>query len=365
MQRNFVILFLLFLMSCGFRNFKGAVDGQLVDESILTKKQSKIIFRNSQDLPNQTQIAIAIIEGGDTKFYGVKRENDTIFTVENHESVFEIGSISKVFTSTLLADFALNQKLELDHPINDYIKWPLKGGVEITFKQLANHTSGLPRLPSNLNLLSVDLKNPYKDYDETKLEIYITEKLKLNSNPGEKFEYSNLGAGLLGFILAELDTTTYEALLRSKIFSKYQMTHSTTNRKLVEHKLVVGLNADGKETPNWDLNVLAGAGCILSSVRDLSKFAQAQFDQSNEVLSLTRKSTFQDNKMNIGLGWIIKTKPVGERIWHNGGTGGYTSTMQVDVENKNAVIVLSNVSGLSRKRVNIESICDQLMDTLE
>ena len=151
--------------------------------------------------------------------------------------------------------------------------------IEITFRQLANHTSGLPRLPSNLNFFSIDPQNPYKDYDKKKLEEYLSTKMELEYKG--RFEYSNLGVGLLGFVLSEIEETTFEDLLQSRIFSKYQMTSSTTDRTSVRNALVAGLNSKGNVTPNWDLNVLVGAGGILSSVSDLSKFATAQFDNVN------------------------------------------------------------------------------------
>ena len=181
-------------------------------------------------------------------------------------------------------------------------------------------------------------------------------------NHGE-FEYSNLGAGLLGFVLSKIEDTTYEDLLQTRIFSKYQMTSSTTDRTMVSKVLVAGLNPKGNETPNWDINVLVGAGGILSSVNDLSRFATAQFNNANKELNLTRETTYRGSN-HVGLGWIIK-EPGKQWVWHNGGTGGYTASMQVDIENSNAVIILTNVSGFSSKRVNIDSLSDRLMDTLK
>ncbi len=98
------------------------------------------------------------------KFYGIKRVNDSIITIDNHNSVSEIGSITKVFTSILLSNFVIDKKIELDDKINNYINISLKNNTKISFKQLANHTSGLPRLPSNLNLALVNPENPYQEY---------------------------------------------------------------------------------------------------------------------------------------------------------------------------------------------------------
>ena len=97
-----------------------------VQDNIITKKQSDLIFEKSKVFPNQTQISIGIIENGDIKFYGIKRVNDSIIYIDNHKSVFEIGSITKVFTSTLLSNFVIDKKIKLDNKINNYINISLK-----------------------------------------------------------------------------------------------------------------------------------------------------------------------------------------------------------------------------------------------
>jgi CubicO group peptidase (beta-lactamase class C family) len=266
-----------------------------------------------------------------------------------------------------LSNFVVDQKLKLDDKFQDYLDFKINTEKEITFLELANHTSGLPRLPSNLNLFFVDRDNPYKDYDKKKLEDYLTNEIDLNQEPGMKYDYSNLGAGILGFELAAISQSTYESLLQEKIFAKYKMVNSTSKRENIQSELVKGLNPNGKTTPNWDFDVLAGGGAIFSTVEDLSKFALAQFDKENNELTLTQKPTFKVNdNMQIGLGWhILKRKNGGELIWHNGGTGGYTSSMALELENKNGIIILSNVSAFHKKTGNIDQLCFALINTLD
>lgn len=367
MARYLIILIFLIVAGAGFSCSEIAFNGQDYDGAIITDEQAKSIFRECQDVPNDTQVSIALIEHGKVKYYGVKRINDTLFTYINPNAVFEIGSISKVFTATLLADVALQGKIRPDDQVSDYLDIPFKDNPDITFQQLANHTSGLPRLPSNLSILEVDFKNPYKDYDELKLTEYLSQELKLK-DPG-KFAYSNLGAGLLGFTLTKIEGVTYEDLFQSRIFSKYQMTSSTTDRSRVGDQLVPGLNRKGEVTPNWDQKVFVGAGGILSSASDLARFALAQFDDSDEVLALTRKSTYTGyhggKPLVVGLGWMMKEKSGNQHVWHNGGTGGYRTFMQVDVDNRNAVIILTNISAFSSKGANVDSLGKRLMDSLE
>jgi len=333
----------------------------------ITIKQSELLFDNAKSFPNNTQLSIALIKNGKIDFIGIERKNDTIKLIENYKNVFEIGSITKVFTATLLSNFVIDKDLKLDDNIQDYLEFKIKSENKITFKELANHTSGLPRLPSNLNLLIVDQDNPYKDYDEEKLIRYLTEEVELNQEPGVKYEYSNLGAGILGFKLATISKSSYESLLQEKIFTKFKMVNSTSRRDNVKNKLVNGLTSNGKTTSNWDFDVLAGGGAIFSTVKDLSQFALAQFDNTNSELVLTQKPTFKVNdNVSIGLGWhILKRKNGGELIWHNGGTGGYTSSMTLDLENKNGIIILSNVSAFNKKMENIDRLCFGLIKTLD
>jgi CubicO group peptidase (beta-lactamase class C family) len=366
MKEFLTIIIILIISGCSNAQIQQAENGLINANTQLTEEQTELVYEKTRLFPNNTQVSLALIDNGEVKFLGIKRLNDTIQQVENQNKVFEIGSISKVFTATLLATFVVNGKLGLDHSIQKFFDFKMNADQEITFKELANHTSGLPRLPSNLNLLIADPNNPYKNYDEEKLKQYLTEEMEVRQSPGTKFEYSNLGAGLLGYILANYSKSTYHELLDNFIFSKYGMFSSTANREKIKGELVKGLDKDGNETSNWDLNVLVGAGGILSSTEDLSKFALAQLNPENEELVLTQQPTFTiSDRMKIGLGWhMVKMSFGNEVIWHNGGTGGYTSSMAIDLKNKSGVIILSNVSAFSEKTGHIDDLCFGLIDTM-
>ena len=346
-------------------NSENVINNLTIKSGIITQKQSEIIFENAKIFPNHTQISIAIIKDGKVNYYGINNKNDTILTVNNQKSVFEIGSISKVFTSTILANFVIDEKINLNDNINGYLKTSFNNDTEISFINLANHTSGLPRLPSNLDLTKVNPENPYKEYKEKELEEYLTKHLELLNK--EKYQYSNLGAGLLGYTLSKIENTTYENLLQNKIFSKFNMYNSTSDINKIKGNLVKGLNNEGNDVPNWEFSVLAGAGAIFSTVEDLSQFAISQFDNSNKELKLTRKKTFEVNEnMDIGLGWyILKSQSKNFWYWHNGGTGGYSSSMVIDENTKNGIIILSNISAFNPNMGNIDKLCFELMKTIE
>ncbi|WP_149304477.1 serine hydrolase domain-containing protein [Pareuzebyella sediminis] len=348
----------------------GKLDFSIVKQSEkirLSERQLQLITDCMDLLPNQAQLSIALIENGNVNFVGFKKENDSVVPIDNSGNVYEIGSITKVFTATLLADFVLDEKIRLEDNINEHLDFSLKDNIQITFEQLATHTSGLPRVPISLSSPDLSLENPYKDYGEDKLRLYLTEKLELIGEPGTSSSYSNLGFGLLGYLLGKIEHSTYEDLLQTKIFSEYQMSNSTTNRDLVKEKLVRGLNDNGNGVPNWDMGVHMGAGGILSNVKDLSKFALAQFDDKNLDLKLTRAKHFTvDENYSVGLAWgLIKTDSGEVWDWHNGGTGGYTSSMILNTESKNGTIILSNISALGKLTANVAGLAPELMKTIQ
>ncbi|HZW62832.1 MAG TPA: serine hydrolase domain-containing protein [Flavobacteriaceae bacterium] len=366
MAKYLGLLLVFVLTGCLNGQVKTAANGIAFSADFLTSAQAELLYEKAKAFPNHTELSLALLENEKIRFVGIKRLNDTLRVTENHQHVFEIGSISKVFTSTLLAEFALDETLRLSDAIQDYVSFPIGTPEKITFQSLANHTSGLPRLPSNLHLLFVDRDNPYKGYDSAKLITYLTEKIALEQAPETKYAYSNLGAGLLGYVLAELRDTTYENLLQEKIFKPYGMYTSSTQMETLNAPIVRGLNPNGEVTSNWDFNVLAGGGAILSTTEDLAKFASAQFDKDNAALLLTQRPTFKVSEyMEVGLGWHILHRKNGRTLlWHNGGTGGYTSSMALDPDAKRGVIILSNVSAFNPDMKQIDPLCFALIDTL-
>jgi len=344
-----------------------AVDAQSPEKYDITRIEADSIYDKVKKLPDESQLSFAVIKDGKTRYYGIHRKNDSIFSITNHQSVFEIGSISKVFTATLLAGFVLEGKLQLQDHINSYLDIPFKEDQKVSFQDLSNHTSGLPRLPTNLILDFEHRNNPYARYDETKLKSYLRDTMALSevTKQGE-FGYSNLGAGLLGYTLAQIEKTDYQSLLETRITGKYGMQRTTTNRAEISEFLVPGRNG-GTIVPNWDLAVLMGAGGIVSSTEDLAKFTLAQFDIANKEMLMTRTKTVQMNEnTSIGLGWFIYTTTTNKTIHtHDGGTGGYTSSMLIDCDSKNGVVVLSNISALGQGTEKVNQISKALLSTLD
>ena len=264
------------------------------------------------------------------------------------ETVYEIGSITKAFTATLLAEALLSNRLMLSTPIGDLVPdldIPERNGKKITLEQIATHHSGLPFMPSNMDKESA---NPHAAYNAKKLKEFLA-SYELPRDPGELFEYSNLAYGLLGYALAESAQTTYGALLDQRIFRPLGMTLSGTELtdKMRSH-LATGHDEMGNPAPNMNLDAMAGAGGICSTANDLVLFLKANMDiEANRLTSemkLVQNPLAKINeKTRIGLAWVITDRGI---IFHNGRTDGYTSFLGFTSDRRKGVVVLSNNSVL-------------------
>ncbi len=321
-----------------------------------------LLYSTHQDLPKNAQLSVAVINHNKVDFYGSLSKGDTIVCTNNQKNVFEIGSLTKVFTSTILALLVEEGKLNLSDEAQSFFDFKFNEEHSIPLERLANHTSGLARLPINLNL--TDFANPYKNYGKGELEDYLKNYLSIEESNLGKYAYSNLGAGLLGYVLGLSEAMSFQELLQKRIFEEWEMSSSYTSLDNVSNKLIRGLNQNGEVVSNWEFDVLVGAGGILSTSEDLSKFIQAHFDEKNIAFSKTLSSTYTiDVNYEIGLGWhIVKQNDGRKFFFHNGGTGGYSSVMLLDVANKIGVVVLANVAN---SNTQIDELGFKLMNEIK
>lgn len=279
-------------------------------------------------------------------------------------SVFEIGSITKVFTATLLSDMVRRGEVRLDDPVARYlpktVAVPARGERQITLGDLATQTSGLPRLPTNF--LPANPANPYADYTVEQLYDFLS-YYTLTRDIGSQFEYSNLGVGLLGHVLALRAGKTYEELLRERILEPLgmSMTGITLTPEMERH-FASGHDARGEVVPPWDAPTLAGAGALRSNITDMLRFAAANLDADGGPLERAMAAAHAarhtiDPPVRIGLNWIIVRPRDREIVWHNGGTGGFSSFIGLDKARGRAVVVLSNSSAS-----NVDDIGFHLLD---
>jgi len=266
------------------------------------------------------------------------------------DTIFEIGSVTKVFTSLLLADMVNRKEVALDDPAAKYlpenVKMPERSGKSITLHDLSTHSSGLPRLPSNMKWK--DPRNPYADYSVDDLYQFLS-GYTLPRDPGSEFEYSNLGAGLLGHLLAYRAGTDYESLIRIRITEPLSMPDTgITLSSSMKQRMATGHTAMLAPVANWDLPTLAGAGALRSSANDMLTFLEAFLGYKESPLAPAMKAMLEVRRplgqVTVGLGWIIMSAHDREIAAHDGGTGGFRSWVGYDPKERIGVVVLSNAS---------------------
>ena len=264
------------------------------------------------------------------------------------DRVFEIGSITKVFTGSILAGMVADVSVKLDDPVAKFlpgsVRVPARNGRQITLVDLATQSSGLPRLPGNM--APRDSSNPYADYSVAQMYTFLS-SYELPRDPGQTYEYSNLGVGLLGHALALKAGMSYEELVRRRILAPLGMRETAiTLSPALRARVAPGHDNEGNVVPNWDLPTLAGAGALRSTAQDMLTFLAANLDSTSvfRQAQLSRRAAGSAS-MTIGLGWHILTRPGGARItWHNGGTGGYRSFTGFDAARRIGVVVLTNAN---------------------
>jgi serine-type D-Ala-D-Ala carboxypeptidase/endopeptidase len=261
--------------------------------------------------------------------------------------VYEIGSVTKVFTATLLADMVERGLVKLDDAVQQYlpadVTMPIAGGKPIRLRDLATQSSGLPGMPDNF--APAHPGNPYAEYGERQLFAFLNGHT-LRRPPGTH-EYSNLGMGLLGVVLARRAGCTYEQLLGDRITGPLGLadTKITLDDRL-RRRLAPPFNAALEPETNWDFKALAGAGAVRSTARDLLKFAKANLADDGPLTKAFRLAQTQHCDANsgqaMGLGWHIARD--GITRWHNGMTGGYHTWLAIVPGRRIAVVVLSNTA---------------------
>lgn len=309
-------------------------------------------------------LAGAVIVADQPVFANVGMQDVDGETPIDEHTIFEIGSITKIFTNLLLAQLVVEGKMDLDKPVADYLpegtKLPEFEGQAITVFDLATHSSGLPSIPPEL--AAADLSNPYADYDATKFYAFLA-SYTLTRAPGAEFEYSNIGTSLLGEAISHVAGKPYAELVSERILTPLGMSETSI---AVEDFFAFagGHNAERQPVSHWDLDVFAPAGAYRSTATDMAKFAAAASGQVSTPLDAAFAKMVERTRpaggpgMTIGLGWMLLDGPDGQIIWHNGGTGGFNSFMGFDRTSKKAALVLSN----ARTLTGIEDIGFHLID---
>ena len=319
----------------------------------------------------------------------------------DQNSIFAIGSNTKVFTTILLADMVNKGLIKLDDPIEKYlpsnVTVPSFKGHKITIEDLATHTSGLPEFPDNycpsfdpaktavVDSIHYrkDLFNCTKNYTFDQLSQGLS-NTTISREPGSKVEYSTFGSGLLGHILTlKSNMSSYDKLLAHNILNVLGMNDTSIGiSDAQKNRLAVG-HFNGQELPTWNMsNPLAPGGALHLTVSDMLKFLSAnigliktKLDDAMQESHLIRHSTGRilpnnlqtfDKNNNIeeyiGLGWFVTTNFGHEVIWHNGATiGGYNAYMAFNPTTERGIVILCNTDPAD---INITTISFRQKDEI-
>lgn len=289
-------------------------------------------------------VAVAWIDGDDVYYRGF---GDVAGQAPDEDTLYEIGSITKTFTGTMLASAVVRGDLTLATTAQSLlppnVTMPSRSGIDITVTDLATHMSGLPRLPDNL--MPSDPIQPFADYDQAAAYAFLN-GYQLPRDPGAVFEYSNFGVALLGDLLAATASVSYEALLDTEILGPLDMSDTTLTLDAEQQtRFAPSFDYDGEPSTNWDLGWHAPSGALKSSTGELVKYARAVIDGAPLSAELTLATTLQvdfNPAIGIGLNWFVLDG--GAAVYHNGRTGGYTSFFAVAPAERRAAIVLTNAT---------------------
>ena len=306
-------------------------------------------FRN----PKATGLSIGVIKDGKrfTYHYGETVKGKDV--LPDNLTTYEIGSVTKTFTATMLARAVLNGKMALNDDVRkylgkDYANLEYKG-VPIRLRDLANHTSRLPSLPKNFETQVPFLPlDPYLNYTE-KLFWQALHEFQPDTVPGFKFEYSNMGFVLLAKILEKVNHQPYEVLLKEDVLGPLGMKRATTLRKKVnKSRMAVGYSENGRPIGSSTLQEFIPAGGIYADMEDMLQFTEQQIAEKDSAVKLTHQLT----QGNMGLSWGMVNLPegAGHMLQHSGSTEGFNSNVTVFPEKASGFVVLAN------NKININAI---------
>lgn len=291
-------------------------------------------------------VAYAVIAPGGQATGQVTRSGSQLL---GPHMMMEIGSVTKVFTALLLADMAERGEVGLDDPIARHLPAAVAqacpAAAQITLRQLATHTSGLPRIPRNL--IPMALRHPADPYAGYTAEHLYQALRKARAAASAPYRYSNYGFGLLGHLLSYTARRPFGELIADRVTRPLGLTDTSTSVP-DGHTAAVG-HRGGREVPHWHLDALAGAGALNSTASDLARFLNANLHpQTNPIRSVIE--TIQHPHPNpagstiTGLGWHISESAGRSVLWHNGGTGGFSAMLALDRQAGCAVAAVATSS---------------------
>lgn len=355
---KYTLLILFLIAAAGLGTFWAVISYRM---SLVPKMTFNEMLAYTTKDNSRAVITVGIIKDGKMT-YTVYGKNASVLPEAEH--TYEIGSLTKTFTASLLCKAISEGRIDLNEQINKYINLP-EGQDYPTLKSLVTHTSGYKGYYFDWQMASNFLhgeKNDFYGINEKALVKKLGE-IKLG-NKEYKFRYSNFGFAAVGEVLSCVYGTDYTKLMNGFI---------TDELKLKNTKISDG-RGDLEGYWNWKPgDAYMPAGAITSTISDMMKYISLQMSEGIPYLSLGQEeivpinaSTKQYEKMNIrmdtaGIGWMIDRK--NNILWHNGGTSNFNSYAAFDKEKQIGVVILSNCS--PHYRIPATVMGTKLMVTLQ
>lgn len=349
MRYNLIFIFLVTLLTSCLKEDGAIIKPLYTNNPLQTEFDREInkILKQYASLSSTGSVSIGVFKSGEEHYYGYGEVEIGTGITPDSLTIYEIGSITKTFTALMAIDYLHSNGLSKETPVNTLLpkEVPLleHGGVSVKMVNLLNHTSGLPRLPSDFEL-GMDIGNPYKHYDSSRVYNYL-KSYHFDAVPGTKWEYSNLGMGLVGLILERQTKMTFEQILYQKICQPLDLPYTKitfNGTDSLSH--AIGYNRYGIKMPYWDdMNAFKGAGAIRSNARDLIRYGRQILNPNDSPLKNQIEdclsSTYYDANVEMASGWVIQNANNDKSYLHDGGTGGFTSLIFINTS-QNVVLVL-------------------------
>ena len=316
------------------------------DTDSILHEQVKTFFKKAK----APGLIIGISQNGEKKFYSYGFADSATKQAFTAQTVFEIGSITKTFTTNLLFQLQEQGIVNINNSITQYL--PAQFSTDsvlqkITLANIASQTSGLPRLPDNLDKIKeYSMMQPYQFYKREHLFSFLK---SIRKNRIGNYAYSNLGFGMLSTLEEDVTAMSFESLLNSNIFQPLQMDDTYIDSKKNKADSATGYFY-GKPAGYWQFDCLAGAGAIKSTASDILKYLDAHIEYKNEKFSVVASKITQPVKpisvnMQICYGWHTLENLKHRVFWHNGGTYGFSTFAAFEPHTKTSVILAANATG--------------------
>lgn len=318
-----------------------------------------------RSFPNGTEIAIGIYEHGEIKKYGYTVLDNQLVTSNNSDKLFEIGSITKVFTTLSALQILNRNEIDLNTAISTII---LNRNIsdKISFRKLMTHTAGFPKMPANFIWSALrSPRDPFLHYSEEMMYRFLD---GFEPKQKERFQYSNLSMGLLGHTLVKIKSKSLASIMEDEIFVPLQMANTTLGlNENMYQKVINPIGSNGEPKRTWKFSkVTMGAGNGFSTINDMTLFLAFILDKKNSskelyktILNMEKEQLVISEKESMGLGWRIHKSAL-NIPYHGGRTYGFKSLIAYNREHEKGIVVLTNETGLSKKYLLVlKEICYQ------